>query len=204
MYRDDQNAMVSRLEALAKTEQLNEALKNELLELRRAASMTPAGDPYVSTRTLGPAERVALGEHQLDAFPVWAAGLLHLCTFGLFSIIFYGIQQGKMPRAAHDDPTAAQSIGFQFIPFFNLYWTFFNTLRLCDRITLQYRLRGVNDEAPRGLMLAASVCSVIPWINLLALFVLWPLATCLLQWKINGLIALGPVQAEPQLEARAG
>jgi hypothetical protein len=204
MYRDDQNAMVSRLEALAKTEQLNEALKSELLELRRAASMTAGGDPYVNLRTLGPAERVTLGEHQLDSFPVWAAGLLHLCTFGLFSIIFYGIQQGKMPRAAHNDPTTGQAIGFQFIPFFNLYWTFFNSLRLCDRITLQYRLRGVNEEAPRGLVLAAAVCSVIPWINVLALLVLWPLATCFLQWKINRLIELGPVQMEPRLEAHAG
>jgi hypothetical protein len=204
MYRDERNAMLTRIEALEKTEQLNDSLKRELLELRRAASMTPAGDPYINPRTLGPAERVALGDHQLEAFPVWAAGILHLVTGGLFSIIFYGIQQGRMPRAAHNDPTTGQSIGFQFIPFFNFYWTFFNSLRLCDRITLQYRLRGVNDEAPRGLVLASSVCSMIPYINLLSLFVLWTVSTCLLQWKINQLIALGPVVVEPQLEANAG
>jgi hypothetical protein len=204
MYRDDQNAMVSRIEALAKTEQLNESLKQELLQLRRAASMTPSGDPYFNPRVLGPAERVTLGEHQLEAFPVWAAGLLHFFTAGLFSIIFYGIQQGKMPRAKHNDPTTGQSIGFMFIPFFNWYWIFFNSLRLCDRITLQYRLRGSNDEAPRGLVLAAAVCSVIPYVGFLSLFVLWTVATCLLQWKINSLIALGPVKTEPQLEAKAG
>jgi len=125
MYRDDRDAMLSRIDALAKTEELNEAMKRELLELRRAASMTPAGDPYVNWQSLGPAERALLGQHQLEAFPVWAAGLLHFVTFGLFSVIFYGIQQGRMARAAQNDPSTAQAIGFTFIPFFWYYWIFF-------------------------------------------------------------------------------
>src|SRR5262249_15353449 len=132
MYRDERDAMLTRLDALSKTEELNDSLKRELLDLRRAASMTPAGNPYLNLQSIGSAERVTPGAHQLEPFPVWAAGVLHFVTFGLFSIIFYGIQQGRMPRAAHNDPTTGEAIGYQFIPFFNLYWTFFNPLRLCD------------------------------------------------------------------------
>ena len=201
MYRDERDAMLTRLDALDKTEAMNDALKRELLELRRAASLQPNGDPYQHVEQLGPAERVALGVHQLESFPVWAAGLLHFVTGGLFSIIFYGIQQGRMPRASHSDPTTAQAIGYQFIPFFNLYWTFFNPLRLCDRITFQYQLRGRDDAAPRGLVLAAAVCTVIPYFGILSIFVLWTIATCLLQHKINRLNELGPVELQPQLTA---
>src|SRR5579863_4607888 len=200
MYRDERDAMIQRLDALSKTEDQNQSLKAELLALRQAAAMTPQGDPYINPSVLGPAERQALSEHQLEAFPVWAAGILHFISFGLFSIIFYGIQQGRMPRAANNDPTTGQAIGYQFIPFFNLYWTFFNSLRLCDRITLQYRLRGRDDEAPKGLVLASAVCSMIPYINFLSLMILWTISTCLLQSKINELIKLGPAlpEAPPQ------
>jgi hypothetical protein len=201
MYRDERDAMLTRLDALSKSEEMNESLKRELLELRRAASMTPAGDPYINPRVLGPGERAVLGAHQLEAFPVWAAGILHFISFGLFSVIFYGIQQGRMPRAVHNDPSTGQAIGFQFIPFFNLYWTFFSPLRLCDRITLQYRLRGRSDEAPKAMVLASAVCSMIPYVNFLSLLILWTISTCLLQYKINQLIALGPVELKPQLEA---
>ena len=199
MYRDERDAMLARLDALSKTEQQNEAMGRELLELRRALATTPVGDLYTNgIQHVGPGERAALGAHQLEEFPVWAAGLLHLCTFGLFSLIFYGIQQGRMPRAAANDPTTGQAIGYQFIPFFNLYWMFFSPLRLCDRITLQYRLRGQRDEAPRGMVLASAIVSVIPYIGIISMFVLWTISTCLLQAKINKLIALGPVQIEEQ------
>lgn len=195
MYRDDREALVSRVESLSRVEAQNEALKKELLELRRsAASGTMGGDLYRDLRGVGPAEREMLGAHQLESFPVWAVGLLHLATFGLFSLIFFGIQHGRMPRVAHDDPTAGKAIGYSFIPFFNVYWLFFNTLRLCDRVTLQYRLRGRSEEAPRGLMLSSSVVSVVGFLGLFfSVFTLWPLASCLLQYRINRLIELGPV-----------
>jgi hypothetical protein len=201
MYRDERDAMITRLDALSKTEEMNDSLRQELLELRRAASMTPAGNPYLNVQSIGPAERVALGGHQLEAFPVWAAGLLHFVTFGLFSVIFYGIQQGRMPRAMQNDPTTGEAIGYQFIPFFNLYWTFFNSLRLCDRITFQYGLRGRDEQAPKGMVLASAVCSMIPYVNILSLLVLWTISTCMLQYRINRLIELGPVELRPQLAA---
>jgi hypothetical protein len=196
MYRDDRDALVQRVDALEKTEQLNDQMKRELIDLRRTAAMSPAGDPYENAGVLGPAERVALGEHQLEKFPVWAALLLHLSTFGLFSLIYYGLQHGRFPKVKDNDPSPGMAIGFAFIPFFNYYWVFFNPLRLCDRITLQYRLRGSSDSAPRGMQLATSILSVIPYINMLTLLLVWPIQVCLLQSSINRLVDLGPVQLE--------
>jgi hypothetical protein len=205
MYRDDREALVSRVESLSRVETQNEALRKELLELRRVvASSSIGGDPYRDLHAIGPGEREVLGAHQLESFPVWAAAILHLATFGLFSLVFYGIQQGRLPRVTHDDPTASKAIGYSFIPFFNVYWLFFNTLRLCDRVTLQYRLRGRSEEAPRGLVLSASVVSVVGFFGFfLSLFTLWPIATCMLQHRINQLVKLGPMPPVSALETAA-
>jgi hypothetical protein len=193
MYRDDRNAMVLRLEQLSKENQATQALREEIVQLRRAVSMSPAGNPYMPWSKLGPGERIALGAHQLEKLPVWAVGILHFVTFGLFSLIWFGLQQGKMPRAAYNDPSAGEAIGFSFIPFYNLYWLFFSPMRLCDRVTLQYRLRGRSDQAPKGVMLSAAIVGVIPYIGILALPTLWLIASCLLQNDINRLVDLGAV-----------
>src|SRR3954463_10826224 len=132
MYRDDQNAMVLRLEQLSKENEATQAMREEIMELRRAVSSQPTGNPYSQFTKIGPGERAALGNHALEAFPVWAVGILHFVTFGLFSLIWFGIQQGRLPRAAQNDPSTGQAIGFTFIPFYNLYWIFFSPLRLCE------------------------------------------------------------------------
>src|SRR6478609_4610373 len=105
MYRDDRDALVMRVEALSNTEQTNEALKAELLELRRALATQPSGNPYLTFPKLGPGEIAAYKEHALERFPVWAVGLLHLVSFGLFSLIWFGIQQSKMPKLTNNDPS---------------------------------------------------------------------------------------------------
>ncbi|HZS36512.1 MAG TPA: hypothetical protein VFF06_06790 [Polyangia bacterium] len=202
MYRDDHNAMVLRLEQLSKENEATQALREEIMQLRRAVSMQPAGNPYLAWSKIGPGERAALGAHSLEKFPVWALGVLHVVTLGLFSLIWFGLQQGKLPRAAYNDPSAGQAIGFQFIPFFNYYWVFFSPMRLCDRVTLQYRLRGRGEQAPKGVMLASAVVTVIPYVGLLALPTLWLIASCLLQSDINRLVDLGPVPADEALLVR--
>lgn len=66
----------------------------------------------------------------------------------------------------------------------------FNTLRLTDRINLQYRLRGLPDALPRPFMAVAGVISVIPYLNiLLAWTVFWPIAIVFMQRAVNRLAA---------------
>ncbi len=200
MYRDDREAMVLRLEQLSREHEATQALRDEIIQLRRAVSMQPAGNPYVAMTRIGPGEKLALGTHSLEKFPVWAVGLLHLFTLGLFSLIWFGIQQGRLPRAAHNDPSTGEAIGFSFIPFFNLYWCFFSPMRLCDRLTLQYRLRGQADQGPKGVTLAAAIVGVIPYLGILSLPTLWLIAACLMQNDINRIVDLGAVAVdEPRL-----
>jgi hypothetical protein len=190
MYRDDRDALLMRVEALSKTEGTNEALKAELLELRRALATQPSGNPYLVFPTLGPGEIEAYKEHVLDRFPVWAVGILHLLSLGLFSLIWFGIQQGKMPKLTNNDPSTGQHIGYQFIPFYNLYWIFFSPMRLCDRISFQYRLRGRQESGPRSIVMASAIASVVPYFGFLSVLFLWPIAACLTQHKINKLLEL--------------
>jgi hypothetical protein len=103
------------------------------------------------------------------------------------------MQHDRMPRAAHNDPSAAKAIGFQFIPYYNLYWTFFNALRLCDRLTLQLKLRGLRERAPRGMVLAACILTVIPYVNMIAIPILWTIAACMLQSTVNRVASLSPM-----------
>lgn len=98
----------------------------------------------------------------------------------------------NLPRAHPNDPTSAKAIGFAFIPYFNLYWVFFSSLRLADRINLQLRLRGLGPMVPRGLMIATSIMSVIPYVNILLGFpIMWTIAVCYYQRAINRLAMAG-------------
>ncbi len=196
MYRDDQNAMALRLDELSKEHEAAQHMREEILELRRALSQTPTGNPYRFGINLGPGEKAAFAAHDLMRFPTWAVGVLHFFTFGLFSLIFFGIQQGRLPRAAQNDPSTGQAIGFQFIPFFNYYWLFFSPLRLCDRVTFQYALRGRREEAPKALTLTAAILTVIPYLGMISIPILWTIAACMTQYRINRLIELGPLRAE--------
>jgi hypothetical protein len=140
-------------------------------------------------------ERARLAVHSLRPFPVWLVGILNVLTLGLFPMIHFGMLHDKLPKASHNDPSAGKAIGYQFIPYYNLYWIFFSALRLCDRLTLQLRLRGLRDRAPRGLVLAACIVSVIPYLNLLIAFpVLWTIAACMLQSTVNRVASLGATE----------
>jgi hypothetical protein len=201
-YRSDQEAIRQRLDVLDKeSEELrrqNEVMRQEILAMQRSGQTYYAPDLYhadADVRRLSPAQRAAMSYHQLSSFPVWAAGLLNFVTFGLFGLIHFGLMHDKLPRAAENDPTAGKSIGFQFIPYYNLYWIFFNSLRLADRLNLQFKLRGLEPEAPRGMMLASSVLSVIPYVNfLIGIPIMWTITTCLLQSSVNKLAALDPYE----------
>jgi hypothetical protein len=188
VYRDDREALVQRLDVLSKADDQNQAMRADIVALRRSLATRPDADPYLGQVQFGPGEVAAYRQNRLEKFPVWAVSLLHLISFGLSSLILFGIQQGNLPRLKHNDPSTAEAIGFQFIPFFNLYWVFFAPMRFCDRVTLQYRLRGLEDGAPKGLTLAAAVCSVVPYLGFIPSQILWNIAACITQHKINRLV----------------
>jgi hypothetical protein len=198
MYRDDSDAVRQRLQVLDREAEAlrrqNESMKEQLLAIRQRP-WSPHLDVYQSYLAgLSPAERAALAHHRVTRFPVWLTGVLHLATFGLFSVIHFGLKHDELPRAQHDDPTAGRSIGYSFIPFFNLYWVFFNSIRLADRINLQFRLRGMADEMPRGLMIACSVLQVIPYLGLfIGIPVMWTIGAMWLQHALNKVADLDPI-----------
>jgi hypothetical protein len=217
MYRDDRDATIQRAEALEREASSlrgdNQAMREELLALRRAGVV---GQPQLynvyacDVAQLPAGERAALSHHSLTPFPVWATALLHLVTFGLFPLIHFGMQHDKLPRAMANDPTSGKAIGFTFIPYFNLYWVFFNSMRLCDRLNLQLRLRGMEADAPRGLMIACSILGVIPYVNIfIGLPFMWTIGVCVLQSAVNRVAALGPLpsgeaQPDPYAQPPAG
>lgn len=200
MYRDDQDALLQRADAATREA---DRLRDENQRMRQAvasagrhpiAAVQPPNLVYqMDTRQLPLEERAALAQHALTPFPVWLVGVLNVLTFGLFPLIHFGLMHDRLPHASHNDPSAGKAIGFSFIPYFNLYWVFFNSLRLADRVSLQFKLRDLPDRAPRDVMLAASVLTVIPYVNILiGLPILWTIATCMLQSKVNKLAELGP------------
>jgi hypothetical protein len=200
MYRDDQEALLQRAESAAReVERLqreNEAVRTAVARVgahgvTRLALPPQAAYELIDIHSLPLEERARLAAHSVKRFPVWAVGVLNVLTFGLFPLIHFGMIHDRLPRAAHNDPSASKAIGFQFIPYFNLYWIFFSARRLCDRLTLQFRLRALPDSAPKGLLTAACVLTVIPYANLIGIPILWTIGACVLQSKVNRVAELG-------------
>lgn len=197
MFRDDRQAMVCKLDVLDReAESLrsqNAAMREQLLAVRRDGAQGLTFDVYrADVAALEPGYRAALAWHRLTPFPAWVVAILHLLTFGIFPLIHFGMCHDNLPRAHPNDPSSAKAIGFAFIPYFNLYWVFFSSLRLADRINLQLRLRGLQPMVPRGLMIATSIMSVIPYVNILLGFpIMWTIAVCYYQRAINRLALAG-------------
>ncbi len=202
MYRDDSDAIRERVHVLDREAELlrrqNEAIRQHNLMLQR--SYGRGGDVYrVPAELLAPAERAVLAHHQIrSTFPAWATGILNLISFGLFGLIHFGMMQDRLPRAAHDDPSAGKSIGFAFIPYYNLYWMFFSSLRFTDRMNLQFRLRGLPDGIPRGLVMASCICSMIPYVNIVTMPILWTVTVVLMQMAANRLARMEPLLDVPE------
>jgi hypothetical protein len=207
MYRDDQEALQSRLDgATREAERLrkeNAAMRETVGRLGspgRAQLALPLNAVYtMDIRVLPLEERARLADHRIKRFPVWLVGVLNVLTFGLFPVIHFGRLHDRLPRAQSNDPSSSKAIGFQFIPYYNLYWIFFSALRLCDRLSLQLKLRGLPKRAPRGLVLTACIFSVIPYVNLITLPILWTIAACRLQSTVNRIAELSPAQWDATL-----
>ncbi|APR77877.1 Hypothetical protein A7982_03224 [Minicystis rosea] len=194
MFRSDRDALAGQVDDLrAENERLrsqNEAMRVDLLAHRAGAPPPTPTDVYnTDVARLSPGERAALAAHSLEAFPVWATVVLHVFTLGFASLVRFNLLHDRLPRAQHNDPTAAKGIGFNFIPYFNFYWVVFNTIRIADRINLQYRLRGRPNAVPRGFAVATGIFSAIPYVNLLAGSVMWLVMAIYLQRAVNQLAA---------------
>lgn len=193
MFRDDQQAMALHNEDLRReVERLR--IENDALRTAISASV-PSVVPLASRGlyrndrlAVTEAERVALGVHGLKHFPVWLAVLLHVLTFGIFSVLYYAGQGGRLPQVDAGDPSAQKGVGFFLIPYFNVYWLFAFPTRLADRLNLQLRLRGERPAISQALMVACAISSAI----ILVPFV-WIFAVVQVQQAINRIVALGPV-----------
>ncbi len=217
MFRDDRDALIHQHESLTReAERLraeNAAMREQILAAERGSQPAALRSVYtMDPAELTPGERAALAQHRLTAFPVWAMVALTLLTFGFFPLIRFGLDHDKLPKAHPSDPSSGRAIGFTFIPYFNLYWVFFNSLRLADRLNLQFKLRGEEPGVSRGLMITCSVFSVIPYLNVLLAPILWTFGASSLQRAVNRLAANrdapapsdGPALPDPFAEPPAG
>ncbi len=167
-----------------------------------ASCAAPPGGYYGPYNQIVPPNSMAARMHRLEMFSVAGMVLLQLVTFGIFPLIWLGLMHDKMPRTRSDDPSAGKAIGFMFIPFFNLYWMFFNYLRLCDRINDQRAMRGLAPSAPRGLAMASCILMLIPYLNLLVgCLILRPIFVGMLQASVNELVLVTAQQAQPAFAA---
>ncbi|HEX3345018.1 MAG TPA: DUF4328 domain-containing protein [Polyangiaceae bacterium] len=69
--------------------------------------------------------------------------------------------------------TPGQAVGYNFIPFYNLYWVFVANLGLCEAINRTLVSQGKQPRAPKGLAIAACVSQLVPYCNLLVGPILW-------------------------------
>gem|GEM_PF-1664318 len=193
VFRDDQQAMALQNEDLRREA---EKLRAENAALRYAiATSVPSSLPMASRGVyrnqdlaLSEVERVALGVNGLQHFPVWLAVLLHIVTFGLFSLVYYAGQGGKLPEIEAADPSPQKALLYFLLPYFNLYWLFAFPTRLADRINFQLRLRG---EAPMISQALVVACSLSTALVLVPFF--WIFAVIQMQQAINRVVELGPV-----------
>lgn len=205
MYRDDQAAAVARADSATRE---NDQLKRENDAMRAALVHQPqvpptfmmlqsaAVYPNLETRLLPLPERARLANHSLSSFPVAASVILNFITFGIFGFFHFNLKHGDLPAAAANDPSGGKALGFHFIPYFNMfYWKFFAYRRLCDRLNLQLRLRGLPDHAPKGLMTAIAILNLIPYLGwAVNILFMYPIAAGRLQATINRAAALPPHQ----------
>jgi hypothetical protein len=211
MFRSDRDALAGQVDDLRSENERfraqNEAMRADLLTRRAAQPAQVDRDIYKSDLShLTPGERAALSEHRLQFFPVWATLLLHVATFGLSSLVHFNLLHDRLPRAQHNDPTAAKGLGFSFIPYFHFYWYVWNPVRLTDRINLQFRLRGLPEGVPRWLTIVAGVLTVVPYFGLLAAPIIWFVMAIFLQRGVNRLAELGDEGRlrEARVDARVG
>lgn len=207
MFRSDRDALAEKVDSLLRD---NGRLRAENEAMRRDLLAYHAASPRLGTRGGGvykddpikDGDRAALARHELTALPLWKVVVPHVLTLGLSSGIRFNTLHDRLPKAEHDDPSAAKAITFHVVPYFNMYWVFFNGLRLADRLNLQLRLR---DEAPRidrSWVITAGVASVLPYINFVLAPIAWLVVAIQMQRAINRIVAIDEHKREASSDSR--
>ena len=207
MYRHDRDALSSEVHGLRHELDRMQAENHAMRGAMMMRGPMPILDKtvYQAGRSmwLSPGDRAAFSYHHLEETSVAVVALLHCLTLGIYSLIHFSLMHEKLPRVAHDDPSSGKAIGFTFIPYFNFYWIFFNSLRLTDRLNFQFELRGLPHEINRGIPMVASICSVIPYANILLAPIMWLVNAIHMQQAVNRLAQLGSGVPEAMLQGQA-
>lgn len=125
----------------------------------------------------------------LDKFNVGIAIFLHFLTLGIFTTIYCGLKYDDLPQIRFDDFDAGRAIGFLFIPFFNLYWTFVFWRTLSKKINLQFSLRSQEKPVSVGLATASCILGIIPYVGQIINFlILKPILFYQIQSASNRLV----------------
>lgn len=66
-----------------------------------------------------------------------------------------------------------EAVGYLFVPFYNLYWTFVESMGLCEAYNAALAQHGKAPTAPRQLAMAASILQMVPYFNWLLGPVVW-------------------------------
>lgn len=123
-----------------------------------------------------------------STFNVWVGILLHYLTFGIFTVIYCGLQHSKLPKLQVDDFSGGKAIGFLFIPIYNFYWYFMLWRRLVKRINFQFTLRNESSPISYGLATAMCIVNFIPYLGyVINYLVIMPILFFQIQSSINNL-----------------
>ena|ERR1019366_6002732 len=94
--------------------------------------------------------------------------------------------------------TPGQAVGYNFIPFYNLYWVFVSNLGLCEAINRTLAAQGKQPRAPKGLAIAACVSQLIPYCNLLVGPILWAVYMFMVDGARRDMLSGGAVVDGPR------
>jgi hypothetical protein len=99
-------------------------------------------------------------------------------TMMVIGVSWLGVAWATLPDAyrvtksgKHMSPAAV--VGFMFIPCFSYYWVFPTNLGLCDAHDYLLEHFSSPRRSPRGLALAACICTIIPCTTVLVAPILW-------------------------------
>jgi hypothetical protein len=113
------------------------------------------------------------GDRELAPLGVALTVASALCcvTYAVLIFVWIGISWSMIPPAgrrtrSEKEISPAQAIGFLFIPFYNCYWVFAQSMGLCDALNRQLAAFSSVKRAPRGVAVAASIVQMIPFLNL--------------------------------------